>query len=224
MSSAPAWVTYAALGVAALSFLNSVATYRRSGPLVKARVSIADNWQSAQDLRIRLELNNKGLSEVDVDAVMLAYPIPFSIMSSLIYICDLSAPDPHEGPDMPYSLRKGSSQTWIFNPYESFMQALPLKFKLIFRWDLLGPINPFRFLIFFAGPRLVVRLGTGQRVVSRPSWGLFWASIRLVYKLYKAMRAEAEAITLYEQNLAAQERELGACHLPGSWDQGVATT
>lgn len=68
----PAWITYASLIIAALAFVNTYLTNRRSGPLVAAHLSVLHDGQSISDLKLKLELNNKGLSGVEIKGATLA--------------------------------------------------------------------------------------------------------------------------------------------------------
>lgn len=160
MNSASAWVSYGSLVVATAAFLTSVATYRRSGPRIRA--VIVRDWNSHGDLDVKLILYNRGLTSVDVVSVKLAT----RHMRGLVYGSEFTSQDIYEGPGLPYRLKGGSRQSWSFHVYEAMERDIETR---EFYWY---KRRISMFIPFFSRTVFDVELGTGTELLKRPRWGL----------------------------------------------------
>src|SRR4051794_28235974 len=135
MSAAPVWLSYVSPAIAMVALLISLATYRRAGPRIRARL-ILPEFPSAEghdyvsylkglvddDYILELRLYNRGLAAVDVSGFfssigLAAYHVsPFEFTSSDFY----------SGPALPMRLEGGSSQTWELSLVEPLRRLTTL--------------------------------------------------------------------------------------------------
>ena len=105
MSSAPAWVTYAALALAALSLVVSVLAYRAGGPRLRLFAELA----SADDLfaggaTFRLTVVNAGRAAVTVESFHVT---PYGQRKTAAAVEDVV------GPNLPHRLEAHASESWL---------------------------------------------------------------------------------------------------------------
>src|SRR4051794_14101489 len=133
MSGAPAWVPYTSVGIAALSLLMSAIalaytqrTFRRAGVSVEVWAS----WErlANRDLRLNVMVTSLGLSEVTIQSIGVAVRAPS--MSSTFIIARLPNASPTYGPELPYRLRDGHTESWWFrlSPIVD-LQAMQRRFR-----------------------------------------------------------------------------------------------
>jgi len=181
MSGAPAWVSYGSLAVAAAAFLTSVATYRKSGPRIVARV--LRGWRLSEDFDITLTLNNKGLASVDVIAIKVGQ----QFMTSLIYMLDFTNEDAYEGPSLPYRLGDGSRQNWSYNVCEVLKRDEETREYYVMKRRLRSLKPPFGRTV------VVIELGTGTEILARPYFRLGKMMARAVEELAAVSPTSSDA-------------------------------
>jgi hypothetical protein len=188
MNNLSTWISFVSLVVAVGSAIIAVATFRRSGPQVIAGASVPHEWKSIDDLDVKLKLSNRGLADVNIEKVTLA----IQTFGPLIPILEFTSADTYEGPDLPFRLSNGSSQSWTYNFVQPMKRAMlngDQRFRITFPKPyirMLIPVGMTRVVLF--GPVLVVELGTGREVMSRPSIRLTIAAARVI----KAMNTATE--------------------------------
>jgi hypothetical protein len=138
MGSAPAWVAYLSLGIAAASMVaaclsTTVAVFaartaRRTYDRAGVKVQVSYSWQAIEvdDLHLQVEIVNSGLAEVTVQEIrVVAYFSPLAIeddfpgFPELLPLGSLPRGNKSSGPTLPHRLRGADTKEWSFN-------ALPL--------------------------------------------------------------------------------------------------
>jgi hypothetical protein len=112
-ATAPVWLTYVSAAIALLAMLISLATYRRAGPRVWAKVYISTFPDDApdNDLLVTLRLSNHGLAAQDVLGAHWGFSwSPVSVKAVQLHNEDIS-----EGEQLPIRLDGRSTKTWVFS-------------------------------------------------------------------------------------------------------------
>jgi hypothetical protein len=180
VATAPGWVTYAALAVAAASLLVSgisltfaARTYRRAG----ARVLPTFSWRSeSDDVILEVAVINSGLAAIGVDRLRVAV----GYMMVIRPIADLAEDDAYSGPRIPHRLDGNQTERWVFSLKEAasrpsdneyFWNLIKRAAKLYFRtlsWSWIPFYSIVHFIAMRPGLVLVAELSNGIEVYSGP--------------------------------------------------------
>ena len=177
MTAAPVWLSYAAPTIALVALLVSLATYRRAGPRIRARLSVPD-FPSAEgedvfsyistivesDFILTLRLYNRGLAAIDVTGFFASVGLSVYHISPF----EFTQSDFYSGPSLPIRLEGGSSQTWELSlePLRR-LAVLDEPARLQHKLNILQFLNPFSFARPLAG--ISVALGNATEVIAHIS-------------------------------------------------------
>jgi hypothetical protein len=196
MDPSTTWLSFVSVGISLVALLLSVATYRRAGPRIRVLASGPKKWVPADPkLPITITVYNSGLAPVQIVSLRLAVNLAGSL--DFIESVRIGPQDPEEGPEMPLTLRDGHREVWVIdaggavygefkNEFISLFDSLPGYLGRV--WRLLvgaGKALLSTFLdpwwgLRFSGIVVVVDLGTGVQVISRPLRMLTWKFFRYV--------------------------------------------
>jgi hypothetical protein len=154
VTAAPVWLSYAAPTIALVALLVSLATYRRAGPRIRARLSVPD-FPSAEgedvfsyistivenDFILTLRLYNRGLAAIDVTGFFASVGLSGYHISPF----EFTQSDFYSGPSLPIRLEGGSSQTWELSLVEPLkrLAVLDEPARLQHKVNILQFLNPF---------------------------------------------------------------------------------
>ncbi len=187
---APAWLSYASPAVAALAFLLALATYRRAGPQVTARIQVSSGTAEdgfGSDLLITLRLANKGLAPVDIEALYIG----LSAFSAAIRIGEIMNIDMVNGEQLPYRLEGTSVRTWVWSYRRSIRRMLTsgnMEPRVGYLWPSGLPLLSWPITAYIA-----VALATGERHARFGPVGTF-KLIKEFKKMAKGQQAPQQAV------------------------------
>jgi hypothetical protein len=103
MSTAPAWVSYAALALAAGSLVVATLAYRAGSPRLSLRASRILDGVAEGSATFELTVTNAGRAAVSVQSFHLT---PYGARSAVIALTNV------DGPELPFRLDAHASETW----------------------------------------------------------------------------------------------------------------
>lgn len=186
----PEWVPYLALAVSACALLvagtslvYSARSFSRAGARVRVKYSF---YSQGAEALIEVKIINSGLASVGIGAIHLAY----GAMSAVSPIVRLSNESRSSGPALPCRVDGNTTEKWVFNFQEARFRQRTLLDKIdvpssakmwtqIIKATGVIMLLPFVGLAVIAakgwypGILVVVELGNGVEVFSRPQTRLF---------------------------------------------------
>jgi hypothetical protein len=178
---ATVWISIAALAVSIVSLAFAIATYRRAGPRIRAKVfsSWADLIEHRNGAEFRLRVSNRGLAACEVKSAYLA----LQWFGLVVFPLEITSDDISGAEEFPLELKGGSDRTWkldlsamlereLQNHIEHYIEKRWWRMLRRVRWlHLLSPLLLLTFL-WSTGWVVVVESGGDREVTSRAQFRL----------------------------------------------------
>jgi hypothetical protein len=183
MEPAPAWLSYASSAVALLALGVAVATYRRAGPNIKAKMTLAPLSTGqivGDDYLINLRVNNTGLAPIDLLGFYVALNFLVNLKAVKFDNSDISSGEP-----LPFRIDSSSEKQWTLSVMRSLIRTKsrgrPYGLKLGFSRH--AVLNAYAFWRPLSLLGITIALGNGMTAHAGLS---LWQAIKLYWILVRA--------------------------------------